>query len=109
MGDSRLLKEIGSRVSSRRKYLHLTQEKLAEKMGVSVQMISNVELGHKAIRPENLIKLCSVLEVSTDHILCGNCSAHDVNVFSQKFSQLSAEQRQIIEMLVDSLVKSNSS
>ena len=49
MADTILLKEIGNRIYERRKYLKLTQEQVAEKMGVSVQMISNLELGKKAI------------------------------------------------------------
>ena len=42
----------------RRKSLRMTQEELAEKLGVSTQMISNLELGKKAIRPDNLAKVC---------------------------------------------------
>ena len=37
------LKEMGKRVSTRRKSLSLTQEALAEKMNVSIQMISNLD------------------------------------------------------------------
>lgn len=69
MGDEKLLREIGARIDLRRKELDLTQEQLAELMDVSIQMISNLELGKKAIRPENLVKLCAVLDVSADHIL----------------------------------------
>ena len=63
-GDKELLKEMGQRISARRKELHLTQEQVAEKMGTSLQMVSNLELGKKAIRPENLAKLCNILNVS---------------------------------------------
>lgn len=45
---------MGMRISGRRKELNLTQEKLAERMGVSLQTISCIELGKKAIRPETL-------------------------------------------------------
>ena len=51
------------RIMLRRKSLRLTQEELAEKIDVSTQMISNLELGKKAIRPENLAKVCDVLDV----------------------------------------------
>ena len=69
MGDEKILQDIGYRINRRRKELGLTQENLAEKMDVSIQMISNLELGKKAIRPENLIKLCNSLNVSADYIL----------------------------------------
>ena len=54
VGDNEFLKEMGQRIMVRRKALRMTQEEMAEKLGVSTQMISNLELGKKAIRPENL-------------------------------------------------------
>lgn len=103
MGDSRLLKEMGLRVSQQRKHLHLTQEQVAEKMDVSVQMVSNLELGKKAIRPENLIKICSILDVSADYILTGRSSEQSLSTIVKKFAALSPEHQQIIGMLIDSL------
>ena len=47
-------------------------KKIADLMDVSIQMISNLELGKKAIRPENLVKVCVILGVSADYILCLN-------------------------------------
>ena len=51
------LKKIGVRIVERRKELKLTQEQIAERMNVSIQMISNIERGNKAIKIENLLKL----------------------------------------------------
>ena len=42
------LKNIGARIVERRKELKFTQEQVAERMNVSVQMISNIERGNKA-------------------------------------------------------------
>lgn len=47
MGDSAYLKEMGQRIMARRKSLRMTQEELSEKLAVSTQMISNLELGKK--------------------------------------------------------------
>ena len=52
MGDEKLLREIGIRINMRRRELRLTQEQLAEAMDVSVQMISNLELGKKLFVPK---------------------------------------------------------
>lgn len=71
MSDGKLLKEMGKRIHEKRKALNFTQEQLAEKMDVSTQMISNLELGKKAIRPENLVKLCDALNCSADFLLTG--------------------------------------
>lgn len=105
MGDDILLRNIGQRISERRKELHLTQEKLAEQMDVSIQMISNLELGKKAIRPENLVKVCKVLEVSADYILTGMRSDHEIMELTEKIARLPEERQKIIVALVDNLLE----
>ncbi len=104
MGNEQLLKEIGYRILVRRKELRLTQEILAEKMDVSIQMISNLELGKKAIRPENLVKLCSILQISADYILYGKLTNQEIGQFGEKFSSLAHDEQCLIEQLVDKLL-----
>ena len=104
MGDEKLLKEIGLRVNACRKEQGLTQEALAERMEVSVQMISNVELGKKAIRPENLVKLCNALNVSADYILRGCRADFEAVGFMEKYTQLSLENQKLLEKLVENLI-----
>ena len=95
------LKAIGNRISAKRKQLNYTQEQIAEKIDVSIQMVSNLERGNKAIKIENLIKLSSVLGVSTDYILTGCPSDNDVDVVSKKLSQLSESDFKMIDMLIE--------
>ena len=102
MGDEKLLKEIGARISSRRKELSLTQEHLAEIMDVSIQMISNLEHGKKAIRPENLVKLSLALGVSIDYILKGERADWEVTEFLKKYAALSKDKQDIIDRLIAS-------
>lgn len=101
MADEKLLQEMGLRVSRRRKDLGLTQEQVAEQMDVSVQMISNLELGRKAIRPENLIKICAVLSTSADYLLTGKHSESEYLDLTHKIASLSQRHQSIIKELVD--------
>ncbi len=103
MGDEKLLQEIGQRINARRRELHYTQEYLAEKMDVSIQMISNLELGKKAIRPENLVKVCAVLDISADYILTGRQPEWITSDLGCKIAQLSEKDQKILGMIVDSL------
>ena len=105
MGDEKLLKEIGARINARRKQMGMTQEILAERMDVSIQMISNLELGKKAIRPENLIKLCDVLGVSADYVLRGLRTERDTVGFMEKYTRLSVENQQLLEKLAENLIR----
>jgi len=98
--NEQLLKNMGKRIFERRKQLRLTQDELAEKMDVSPQMISTAELGKKAIRPENLLRLCEVLEVSTDYILAGFVGEKDIMLIAQKLSSLSPAQFCIVEEIL---------
>ena len=107
MGDEKLLREIGIRISMRRRELRLTQEQLAEAMDVSVQMISNLELGKKAIRPENIVKLCSALSVSADYVLRGVNTQVELTDFMKNFEKLSFENQSLVESLVRAINKSN--
>ena len=95
------LKLIGERICSRRKQLRYKQERLAEEMNVSIQMVSNLERGNKAIKIENLIKLSDILGVSTDYILLGRNTAGDVMNVADKLSQLSDDNLRLVEHIID--------
>ena len=99
--DDNVLIEMGKRIQNRRKQLALTQEQLAEMMNVSIQMVSNLERGNKAIRIDNLVNLSQILKVSTDYILTGKETADDMNALTSRIAQLPSKDRKMIEMLVE--------
>lgn len=101
MSDEKLLKDIGERIYNRRKYLKLTQEELAERLGVSTQMISNLELGKKAIRPDNLVKLCVELDISADYCLFGGSRSLVADGLYEKILNLSPEELKLITSMLD--------
>ncbi len=96
---------IGNRISIERKRNNITQEQLAEKMNVSIQMISNLERGNKAIKINNLLNLSQILGVSTDYILTGNKNSSERSELSNKLSKLSNEDYLLIETLIKKLSK----
>lgn len=102
MSETAFLKEMGQRIMLRRKSLRLTQEELAEKMDVSTQMISNLELGKKAIRPENLAKVCDILDVSADYVLTGSKrQKEEINTLIEKLMELSENELKIISSMIN--------
>ena len=101
VGDNAFLKEMGQRIMIRRKSQRMTQEELAEKLGVSTQMISNLELGKKAIRPENLARVCEVLGLSVDFVLTGTNTKTAVDAVADKLTQLTAEELQMVSDMID--------
>ena len=99
------LNAIGNRISRRRKQLGLTQEQVAEKIDVSVQMVSNLERGNKAIKIENLLKISKILKISTDYILTGNQTSKDCSEISKKIEKLSPNDLEMINLLIDFCLK----
>lgn len=99
--DGKQLQEIGNRIQTRRKQLGLTQEQLAEAMNVSIQMVSNLERGNKAIRIDNLVNLSRILNISTDYILMGQETASDMQGLAVQIAALPDKSRRMIEMLID--------
>ena len=101
MDEKIFLQEMGNRISTRRKLKRLTQEELAEMIDVSTQMISNLETGKKAIRPENLLKICMALDVSADYLLTGSEHSTVSDPLYQKLSTLSFRERSLLAGLIE--------
>lgn len=101
------LGEVGQRIADRRKALGLTQEELAEKSNLTTQFVSYAESGKRASRPENLMKIASVLGVSTDYLLTGDIIDKDKLLLSEKLGRLSASEVRIIENIIDECIKLN--
>lgn len=99
--NSEFLKDLGKRISTRRKALGLTQERLAEELEVSIQMISNLECGRKAVRLPNLVKLSKILKISCDFLLTGERIQGDFEDLSARLALLSEEDYEMIRLIVD--------
>ena len=95
------LKNIGKRLASARKSKGYTQEQLANLTGLSVKMFSEAENGHKAMRPENIIKICECLSISTDYLLCGKSSKLNALVEHDEIQRLSPKQRDALSIIIE--------
>lgn len=64
-------RQIAIRISAARHDAHMTQEKLSEVSGVSLQSIKNIETGKQGIKGEQVVRIAEALSVSCDYILTG--------------------------------------
>ena len=62
---------LGERTKQRRQVLKITQQKLAQSVGMTPQHISAIEQGKWAPSLTLLPKLAEELGVTTDYLLCG--------------------------------------
>lgn len=100
MAEKEFLIEMGERITVRRKEKRLTQEQLAEKMGVSLQTVSNIECGKKSTKPENIAKICAILNTTADYILLGERAEAQTKGITKMLATLPEEKYTVIENLI---------
>lgn len=99
---------IGSRLREARNMVKLTQEQLAEKVGIGTTYISDIERGAKFPSLSLFIKIVDALGVSSDFILRGeieagkNCVYDDI---TKKLDGLTPKQRLGVAELIDAYIK----
>ena len=84
----------------------LTQEKIAEKLGISVKYISRIENGTGGVKVETLVNYMNILEISPNVIfekLIVNESLKSQIELSKKASELSNEKIDFIVSVMDLL------
>lgn len=96
-----LLQKMGMRIMLRRKELKLSQDDVAEITGLTTQTISTAERGVKALRPENIVKLCAALEITPNYLLLGEATTVSPELFSPRIAKLTPSQRQYLECIID--------
>ena len=100
--NKKLFEDIGKRVKKRRIELGYTQEYLAEKMDVSIQMISGTESGKKALKLENFIKFCEILETTPDYLIKGRDPA---SILIEEMKQLTDTQIERINAVIKQCIE----
>ncbi len=59
-----LKEQVGKNICKYRKLNHLTQEKLAERVGLEINSVSSFERGKYFPSPDNLVKIAEALNIS---------------------------------------------
>lgn len=70
--------DIGKRMKSKRKELHLTQEQMAEKLDISVKHYNGVERGVAGLSIENLVEVSEILGINLDYLIKGEPQKDDI-------------------------------
>lgn len=89
---------IGERIKEQRKHAGLTQERLAEKLGVSTGYVSQVERGITKISLDLLAAVSSALRCDMGLLVAGSATGGNEYLQSEyieAFRQLSPKQKQL--------------
>ncbi len=100
-------KHFGKVLKSYRKKAKITQEELAEQLGISLKYISRIENGNNGVKTQNLIQYMNILGVPPD-TLYGKFMTHpdvkkDMDLY-EKITELTDEEKDFISSVID-LVK----
>ena len=65
---------LGARIRARRRELGLTQERLAERVGISTPFVGHLERAEKVPSLETVVRLSAALELPLDALVLGRRS-----------------------------------
>lgn len=61
--------QLGRRIKQQRTLARMTQEKLAEKAGISLSFLGHIERGTRKASLDTLVKICNALNISPNLLL----------------------------------------
>ncbi len=71
IAEQKFLKAFGQNIAATRKTHGVTQQQLAEEIGVSVVTIAYIETGKQWVRPKTLGKIAKSLKVNISDLFAG--------------------------------------
>ena len=70
-------RSIGGRIKQRRRAAGMTQEQLAEKVGISASFLGHIERGTRVASLETLVAICNTLNVTPEYLLSASLHTFD--------------------------------
>ena len=95
--------DIGLAIKSLRKQKGISQKELAERCGISVNALCQIELNNTFPQKSTIHKICQVLEIPVSYLLFFSISEEDIP--DDKKMTFNALSSAIKNMLVQDLVK----
>lgn len=98
--------QLGYKIKAAREYKKLTQERLAELVGITPGYLSEIE--NKKTIPSFMIlcSLCRTLNLSLDDIIY-HTESDSARSISRLVSQCSEKQRKVIEAMIEAMLQAD--
>lgn len=91
---------VGGRIRELRTKQGITQEKLAERAGISTRHISDVECGRRNLGVDSLSKIASALSVTTEHLLRGQTQGNEYGLILPILDSFEPEELPLVETIL---------
>jgi len=97
---------LGRQIRRQRQNLNMTQERLAERTGISASFLGHIERGSRKASLETLVSIANVLNVGTDKLLLDSLnlrySIENMDTFDASKRHLLQEVLRVLQDNVDS-------
>ena len=105
-------KKIGAQIQQARKAAGMTQDALAQSVGLSTKYVSNLECGNKTAKLETFILICNALHVDANTLLaeeldCSPNIAITASTLSKRLEKLPAAEQKKILHVVEVMISDN--
>ncbi len=97
---------IGIRIMQKRKEKGLTQEMLAESIGLSKNHLSNIERGLNLPTTKTILNLCNMLGCTPDYYLIGQIVPDGDNDVVSLISKCPPQQQKLIKDFIEIYLRS---
>lgn len=99
-----LYEDLGRRIKQQRLLAEMTQEKLAERAGISLSFLGHIERGSRKASMDTFVKICNALGVSPGILL--QDSLEDGLLGEDR--QISESQRRLLREISNRIIEYNS-
>lgn len=95
------MNNIGKKLREAREYLELTQEQVASLMGMTRNMIVNIENNNRKVSSEELLKFSTIYGLTMEEIVSEDKKINENNMlFARGFESLSEkDQKEILNLI----------
>ena len=94
------MSELCMRVKTARTRLQLSQQYVADYLGIGRSAVADIEAGRRKVSADELGKLSELFLVPADELLHGRATSAPTQVFARRFEQLDEEdQREILNLM----------
>ena len=94
------MEKLWERIKNYRNQLNLTQEYVANYLGINRATVTQMENGKRKVSADELSKLCSLFGVSADAILYGDEISKPATIFARSFECLNErDQAEIMNLI----------
>lgn len=93
--------QLGKRIKQQRIMAHMTQEKLAEKAGISLSFLGHIERGTRKASLDTVVRICNALKISPNLLLQDSLDDDLI----EKGAGLSENHLRLLREISDNIIK----